>query len=85
MTTAAPARPRWLEWMPVVSGIAIVCGALLTGGGLVNQVQDTATSVAKLEALVDRRDEQLRAIDLRLARIEVKLEMMIPVHKEPRP
>ncbi|MEG3167501.1 hypothetical protein U1737_04755 [Sphingomonas sp. LB3N6] len=84
MATPAP-PPRWLSWMPALSLLVVVVGAVGTGGGYVGQVTDHNRRIAAMETLVDRRDEQLRAIDLRLARIEVKLEMLDPRTKDVTP
>lgn len=73
-------RSRWLDFAPVLALLLTVAGTLwassatlskLTTGGI-----EIARRVEKLEELTEPRDERSRMIDLRLARIEVKLEMI---------
>lgn len=82
--TAGAARPRWHDFLPFTPVLALlltVAGTVwassrtlseLTSGGI-----ELRGRIEKLEKLTETRDEQLRTIDLRLARIEVKLEMMV--------
>ncbi len=70
--SAASAPPRWLAWVPVITAAGLIIGALLTIGGVINQVREQDRRISVLE----QRDEQLRAIDARTTRIEAKLEVL---------
>jgi hypothetical protein len=72
---AAPATPRWLAWIPLVTAAGLIIGALLACGGYIVQLREHERRISALEA----RDEQLRAIDARTTRIEAKLEVLTPV------
>ncbi|MDD1450808.1 hypothetical protein NHF48_007305 [Sphingomonas sp. H160509] len=70
--SASVAPPRWLAWVPVITAAGLIIGALLTIGGVINQVREQDRRITVLE----QRDEQLRAIDARTTRIEAKLEVL---------
>ncbi len=72
VVSAATAPPRWLAWVPVITAAGLIIGALLTIGGVINQVREQDRRISVLE----QRDEQLRAIDARTTRIEAKLEVL---------
>lgn len=70
----APAAPRWLAWIPLITAAGLIIGALLACGGYIAQAREHERRITALEA----RDEQLRAIDARTTRIEAKLEVLTP-------
>jgi hypothetical protein len=72
--TAAPAPPRWLAWIPLITAAGLIIGALLACGGYIVQLREHERRIVALEA----RDEQLRAINDRTTRIEAKLEVLTP-------
>jgi hypothetical protein len=78
MTVPAPTRSRWLDFLPVISLAIIIAGILLASGGYIGQLKVDARADAKA------RTEMLQQLDLRLARIEVKLEMMLPAKDKPQ-
>ena len=83
MTTANP-RPTWRDFVPAASLLVVLAGAALSGGGgIITQVHAHDQRIETLERRADTteadartRADLLQKIDLRLARIEVKLEMM---------
>ena len=77
---ADPPAPNWREWLPVATFFVVIAGALLAGGGYISQLRD---NTRRLDAL-EQRVELLRSIDTRTARIEAKLEVLVP-EKEVRP
>lgn len=81
MTSTSTTGPTWKDWLPAIATAIMVFGIAMTCGSYVTQLTDHTRRLDALERLVDRRDEQLRTIDLRLTRIEAKLEMMIPPGK----
>ena len=83
MTTATP-RPTWRDFVPAASLLVVLAGAALSGGGgIISQVHAHDGRLENVERRLDAveveartRADLLQKIDLRLARIEVKLEMM---------
>ena len=82
MTTPAPARSKWLDFIPAISLAIMLAGSLLLGGGYISQLKENTRRIDAMEAEArseaKMRTEMLQQLDLRLARIEVKLEMMVP-------
>jgi hypothetical protein len=82
MTTPAPPRAKWLDFLPVISLAVVLAGILIAGGGYITQLKENTRRIDQLEvearADAKARTEMLQQLDLRLARIEVKLEMMVP-------
>lgn len=88
MTVPATLRPKWLDYLPVFSLLLVIAAMILTSGGYIGQIKENTRRIEQLEK--DARDdakvrtEMLQQLDLRLARIEVKLEMMAPAKEKPR-
>ncbi len=80
MTDQPTHAPAWKDWLPVASFFVVIAGALLAGGGYISQLRDNTRRLDMLE----QRVELLRSIDTRTARIEAKLEVLVP-EKEHRP
>lgn len=82
MNGAPNPPPWWAPFVPVISLIIVIAGVVLASGGYINQLKDHGRRLDQLEtdARTDAktRTEMLQQLDLRLARIEVKLEMMAP-------
>lgn len=74
MASAPPTGPSWRDWIPVLSFAVVIAGALIAGGGYISQLRD---NTRRLDAL-EQRVELLRSIDTRTARIEAKLEVLVP-------
>ena len=72
-----------------VAALIVIAGVVLASGGYINQLKDHGRRLDQLEtdARTDAktRTEMLQQLDLRLARIEVKLEMMAPPKPEKAP
>lgn len=77
---AAPPRPRFLDWLPVLSALAIVFSAVWAGGGYVQALNEHSRRIETLE----KKDELLRQVDLRTARIEAKLEVLTSDRQQER-
>jgi len=84
MTTPAAGR-AWKEWLPVVSFAVMLIGAILAGGGYIAQLQDNTRRIAALESKTDSRDDKLNTISDRTARIEAKLEVLVPTQRPVQP
>ena len=86
MISPPPAPPWWAPFVPVISLIIVIAGVVLASGGYITELKDHTRRITQLEldARTDAktRTEMLQQLDLRLARIEVKLEMMA-TPKEP--
>lgn len=82
MTTPAPSAPWWAPYVPAIALLIVIVGAILTGGGYLRTQEEHTRRISQLEADArtdaKSRTEMLQQLDLRLARIEVKLEMMTP-------
>ncbi len=69
MTDAPPSpAPRWLAWMPATSVGALIAGALLTGGGLIEQVK-------KNDLRVEQQARDIRDLRERMSRHEALEEI----------
>jgi hypothetical protein len=73
----------------VISLIIVIAGVVLASGGYIATLKDHTRRIDQLEADArtdaKTRTEMLQQLDLRLARIEVKLEMMAPPKSEKAP
>jgi hypothetical protein len=85
VAVAPPARPGIKEWLPVISTLVVLAGLLLTGGGLIQTVKDTALKVEKLEKRADLRDDQLRDVQVKIGGMDAKLDILVGRQREPRP
>ncbi len=79
-----PARPSFKEWLPVISTLIVLAGLLLTGGGLIQTVRDTAEKVEKLEKRADLRDDQLRDVQVKIGGMDAKLDILVVRSREHR-
>lgn len=73
VNTAAPG-PSWKDWAPAITTAALVLGAALTTGGIINQVHDNTRRIELLEADGRQSDARYTEILQRLARIEGKFD-----------
>lgn len=82
MTAAPTSPPWWAHFVPAISLMLTLGAIIMGGGGFIAKLQDNTRRIEQLEndARTDAkaRTEVLQALDLRMARIEVKLEMMVP-------
>jgi hypothetical protein len=82
VTSLASPPPWWAPFVPVVSLLMLIAGVVLTSGGYITTLKENTRRIDQLEAEArtdaKTRTEMLQQLDLRLARIEVKLEMMAP-------
>jgi hypothetical protein len=91
--SAPSARALWKDWWPAMSVAAVLFGAVLTGGGYIATVKDDHARLDALEAREAQHDrdrmtdhDALSTIDVRTARIEAKIEVLLPVdRREARP
>lgn len=81
--------PGWKDWLLAISPAIAVGGALLAGGGQIAQVKENTRGIETLSRRVDafelkngERDDKLNTIDVRTARIEAKLEVLLPSGRE---
>lgn len=71
-------QPRNHQWAVYAALALTIAGIVYQGGYLANQVAQNDRRITKLEASVDK----VNAIDVRTARMEGKLDMILP--KDPR-
>lgn len=70
----APAKPRWLDWLPLVGMLLTISGLIWMGAQYAARVDDNVRRIAALEDRAQRREDLLATIDARLARIEGRLD-----------
>jgi hypothetical protein len=73
---SAAARPRWLDWLPLIGMVLTVAGLIWMGAQYAARVDDTIRRIGVLEDRAQRRDDMLATIDARLARIEGRLDAL---------
>ena len=78
MPTTAKAPPTWLAWLPVIATIVLIAGILWAGGGRMNELDQHESRITKLEVKRDTDADKLDRINERTARIEAKLEVLVP-------
>jgi hypothetical protein len=82
VTAPSSSPPWWAHFVPAISLVLAFGSIVMGGGGYIAKLQDCTRRIEQLEndARTDAkaRTEVLQALDLRMARIEVKLEMMVP-------
>ena len=71
-----PAKPRWLDWLPLVGMAITVIGLIWSGATYVSQIQDNTRRITAIEQDAQKRSDTLQAVDARTARIEGMLEAM---------
>ena len=81
----APPRPSWKDWLPLVALAISILGFASWFGGSVSRDEDIARRTTILKQREDLRDrdrtedkDKLNTIDVRTARIESKLEVLLP-------
>lgn len=78
MTMSTKSAATWLAWLPVVTTFALIAGFLLSTGGKINQLADHERRLTALETRRDSDADKLDKINERTARIEAKLEVLVP-------
>lgn len=80
MSPPPSSPPWWAPFDPVISLIIVIAAVVLASSCYITELKNHTHRIAQLEldARTDAkaRTEMLQQLDLRLARIEVKLEMM---------
>lgn len=78
MTMSTKSAPVWLAWLPVVTTLFLIAGFLLSTGGKINELADHERRLTALETRRDSDADKLDKINERTARIEAKLEVLVP-------
>ena len=78
MSQAIRHAPPWLAWLPVITTLFLIGGFLLSTGGKLNELADHERRLAALETKRDADADKLDKINERTARIEAKLEILVP-------
>lgn len=84
MTTTSKTPPVWLAWLPVATTLVMIAGFLWAGGGKMNELADHDRRITALETRRDSDADKLDKINERTARIEAKLEVLVPNSGEQR-
>ena len=82
MTTPTKSAPAWLAWLPVITTIALVATFLWAGGSRMNELEQHERRITALETRRDTDADKLDRINERTARIEAKLEVLVPTGAE---
>jgi len=78
MTMSTKSAPIWLAWLPVATTLALIAGFLLSTGGKINELADHERRLSALETRRESDADKLDKINERTARIEAKLEVILP-------
>lgn len=78
MSVAPKHAPPWLAWLPAITTVFLIGGFLLSTGGKFNQLADHERRLTALETRRDVDADKLDKINERTARIEAKLEVLVP-------
>jgi len=84
MTTTSKSAPAWLAWLPVITTLFLIAGFLWAGGGKMSQLAEHERRITALETRRDSDADKLDKINERTARIEAKLEVLVPTGGEQR-
>lgn len=75
--TDTPSATQWKDWLPVLSLLLVIGGFLLTGGKTLAQVADSTRRIEALERRADERDVQLRDVQVKMAGMDGKLDLLL--------
>ena len=78
MSQANKQAPPWVAWLPVIATIFLIGGFLMSTGGKLNELADHERRLTALETRRDADADKLDKINERTARIEAKLEFLVP-------
>ena len=78
MTTSPKSAPAWFAWIPFFTTLLIIAGFLWAGGGGWHELADHERRLTALETRRDSDADKLDKINERTARIEAKLEVLVP-------
>jgi hypothetical protein len=81
VSAQVPRAPTWKDWWAPAAIVITLIGAMMTGGGYLNELQQHERRITALE----ESNKQLNMINERTARIEAKLEMIAPPKSGPMP
>jgi len=84
MTTPAKVPPTWLAWLPVITTVFLIAGFLWAGGGKMTELAEHERRLTALETRRESDAEKLDKINERTARIEAKLEVLVPTSSQSR-
>lgn len=84
MTTPRKTPPIWLAWLPVVTTVFLIAGFLWAGGAKTQVLADHERRITSLETRRDSDADKLDKINERTARIEAKLEVLVPTNGQQR-
>ncbi len=80
------------DWFGFISPIILVIGLLVATGGYIAEVKNNSLRIDAIEERNHRVDlvhdndkDKLNTIDVRTARIETKLEILVPSEKVTKP
>ncbi len=89
---SAPTQLTVKDWFAFVSPIILAIGLLIATGAYIAQVKDNTRRIDAVEErnrqvdiIHDADKDKLSTIDVRTARIESKLEILVSSEKVPRP
>jgi hypothetical protein len=78
MSTPSKPAPTWLAWLPFLTTLGLIAGFIFSTGSKMQELADHESRIAKLETRRDSDADKLDKINERTARIEAKLEVLVP-------
>jgi hypothetical protein len=79
-----PPRTTWRDWLPVLSLLLVVGTMLLTGGRSLETLSGNTRRIEVLEQRADRRDDLTRDMQVRMAGMDAKLDLLLDRAKAER-
>ncbi|MBB4152887.1 hypothetical protein GGQ80_000775 [Sphingomonas jinjuensis] len=76
-TAGEPRAPSWRDFTPTIALIVTIAGIIYACGGTLSQVAINARDIAELKMRVDERDRQMQDLQVRMARIDGKLDLLL--------
>lgn len=71
-----PAKPRWLDWLPLLGMAITIVGLIWSGATYASQINDNTRRITAIEQDAQKRTDTLNNVDARTAHIEGMLEAM---------
>lgn len=70
--------PQSTGWLPYAGFMLAIAGIVYQGGLLSGAVQRNSERLGRLESIDQARSDRIQAIDVRTARIEAKIDLVVP-------
>ena len=78
MAVGRTPNPNWIPWVGLFT---VIAGVIYQAGSITGQVERLNDRTGQLEAVGESRSDAINAINVRTARIEAKLDYLVPKDK----